>query len=188
MEALFCGIGHFFKERQEKMKGKGRQAEQGAGQIGQAVAQKKGQGAEKEKIDHRAGQHGQHHVQPQHPLPGIQRVEEESQGHQQPEEQIQHSAQCPEMDPDPEHPEAVVKQPHGAAQRQGGEKGGELPGDGYAHLSGRGGRAGCPGPGGSPHRKGSRWCPPPSGRRRPGSAFRCAGPPPGLPARRRRCP
>ena len=62
MEALFCGIGHFFKERQEKMKGKGRQAEQGAGQIGQAVAQKKGQGAEKEKIDHRAGQHGQHPV------------------------------------------------------------------------------------------------------------------------------
>lgn len=107
-------------------------------QGGQPVVQGEQAGRDQREIKPPACQGEDHGVQPDQAA-AVGRPEEENCGAEQPEQQVQSGAKEGQVDPDPEHPEQVVKQAGGQAQQQCAQEGSGLGGDGYRHLSGAAG-------------------------------------------------
>lgn len=148
MEAFFCPSPQFFIPCIHSGDGKGRQTQQSFHSGGQAVTQSQEQAAEDLKIAHRTGKYRAHHVKAHHAALHEQGVEEEGGGDQYPEEEVQDTGQQGEGQAAAQDAEAVVEQPYRQAQQRRRAQRGELLLDGDRHLSGTGGPAGPPTPGG----------------------------------------
>ena len=135
MEVLFCILYYFFTDPPQKSQRRDGQAKENAGKISHPVAQKEKQGTEQQEVADGAAQHSGHHIEAQDPAAGIQGVEEEPQGHQEPKEEVQQAAQPAPPAPAAEDAKAVVHDPGPQAQDQGREERGELTGNRDAHIS-----------------------------------------------------
>ena len=135
MEVLFCILYYFFTDPPQKSQRRDGQAKENAGKISHPVAQKEKQGTEQQEVADGAAKHSGHHIEAQDPAAGIQGVEEEPQGHQEPKEEVQQAAQPAPPAPAAEDAKAVVHDPGPQAQDQGREERGELTGNRDAHIS-----------------------------------------------------
>lgn len=152
MEVFFCSCPQFFTSCIQDGDGKGGQTQQSFHSGGQLVAQSQEEMAEDLEIEDCAAEHRPHHVEAHHAALYKQGVEEEGGGDQHPEQEVQQPRQEGEGQAAAQDAEAVVQQPHRQPQHRRRAQRGELLGDGDRHLSGTGGPAAPPPPGGRPRR------------------------------------
>ncbi len=107
---------------------------QKAEKVSQTVAQGQGQGAEEEEIEGGAQENGSQEEEADLPAPHGDGKQKEGGGDQEPEEQIQESAQKAAADAHPEDPHQIVEQAHRRAQPQSKQESRGLGGDRDLHA------------------------------------------------------
>ncbi len=166
MKGIFKNFFHFFCGGSEKMRWREQNVRNTQTNVRQSVGQNQKPAAEQPKVTPAARQQAQGDVNAHHAAAGDHRPDEQRHSGHRPEQHVQRAAQTGQGNAHPQHPEQVVDHAQQPAQRQGTGQGQGLGGDVHPHLSAGAGPAGRPGRW-VPRRSGSRWCPPPSGRRRP---------------------
>ena len=96
MEVLLCNFFNFFTDMPQQNQGKCAELPEKSDPVGHQTGQKEGRTAQRQKIDDRSQEEGQHHINAQLPAPGGDGIEKEPRGDQSPEEEIQRGAQQPE--------------------------------------------------------------------------------------------
>ena len=122
MEVLLCNFFNFFTDMPQQDQGKCAELPEKSDPVGHQTGQKEGRTAQRQKIDARPQEEGQHHINAQLPAPGGDGIEKEPRGDQSPEEEIQRGAQQGEPDPPPEDAEQIIYQAQRRPQAGGAQE------------------------------------------------------------------
>ena len=122
MEVLLCNFFNFFTDMPQQDQGKCAELPEKSDPVGHQTGQKEGRTAQRQKIDDRPQEEGQHHINAQLPAPGGDGIEKEPRGDQSPEEEIQRGAQQGEPDPPPEDAEQIIYQAQRRPQAGGAQE------------------------------------------------------------------